>query len=239
MEKLCKKSNEVVKYQQKLDKLNFVLKQINQIETIRTQNEKNRYFEVNKRLKIKPSKQVAIEVELKNKSMSIENNDSYYLFVCVKFENSNSYYWTNKCERLWSSLNKVDSKHLIRIDATEAILNRLFLPAKLKVYLVYDVDGFLSDVENSRPFWNEFSVCLHESDFELDDFFSSDAKSDSTCLEASCDVLWHLIAGFRSKFRPDLNRLEDIWTGLSISGISMESNTNGKTNYFLLNLYNV
>lgn len=217
--KLCQTSNEIVKCQQRLDKLNFCLKKLNQLQSIRLGQDQ---FPMRKHLRYNENR-VLIEIELTNKSLIVDNSDSYYLYTCVRFD---SEYWTNKCEKLkpWE-LNK---KHVIRLDITENI-NRQLYPDLVKVYLVYDVMSFLkSSINDCRKneheinSLNEFSVCLCQAEFRLDEFFEIDVKPDLIG-QRSCEILWHIFTEYYRKFRPDFDRLEKIWTCMSFDGLPIKS----------------
>lgn len=235
MVRLCEKSNEIVKHQRKLDKLNFVLKQLNQIQSIRmnTSNAAD-LFEIHKCIRRgQSSLVVGVEIELVNKSMRIEN-DSHYLLVCVRFEKlgtNQSSYWKYKFEKLRAN------SHKVFMDSSGE-LNRQYYPGLVKLYLVYDVRSFLAqsdemDVENL----SEFSMCLYECEFKIDEFFGADNLNENRIEPNMSQILWNVFGEYYKKYNFS-ERLDEMWKSLSIQGlIGTENLFSGKTINLLDGLY--
>lgn len=255
--KLCHKSNQIVATQRRLDILNFALKQLNQLQSIRIQRQHSpdnsldsHFYEIKKFIrKSSINSNSSIEIEFTNKAIQIDQ-DCFYLFTCVQFEklaNSKSFFWINKCESFKTNL-KPNQKHLTHIEFPNVVLNRLCYPTSVSVYLIYDVNAFFGKQSNfefdkekinlTSEHLNEFSVCLYQSKFNFEDYFTLsgiEQTSISQDFGHNTDVLFYLLWNYYKRFKTNFNQLENIWTSLSVKGVRIEKllNLNSKMHSIL------
>jgi hypothetical protein len=227
LNKICVMSNKIVKSQKQLDKLNLALKQFNYLQQIKMADSNMIYFEVEKKF----TKSLCLEIKLTNKLASLEDNlnhSSYFLYTLIQMSGltskSKSLNWISKSDNL--AALKSNMSQLIRFDLSNEILNSHQLPSRIAIYLIYDVNNFLSDSSNLDCFkneenLNEFSTCLHNYSFNLSDYFENgNLIIDSSKLnkQFSFSIAFSLIVNSLNKLNYN-DRLESIWNGLCLDNL--------------------
>ena len=245
LNKLCLISNQIVKTQLKLDKLNLALKQLNILQTIRlnTNNfvaEKS-FFAVEKQF-ISGSAQLEITITNKNAHLDDNFNGSYLVMCSVQLNKAlfqhESLYWLSKCEQFVAI--KPNTKHIVKFDLLEHVRNKFF-PLRVNIYLVFDTRNYLdcSAKSDNKLYSNlneqflfesnkmcdnyslsEFSVCIHQSKFNLNDLFNENGEiSNRMCDINEFSMQFNLLMNCNQRLNANKN-LEGLWTRLSMDGIA-------------------
>ena len=192
-QKLCLLSNQIVKTQLKLDKLNIVLKQLSILQTIRfniSSSAEKSFFLIEKTFN-----EASFEVTIKNKNIQLDDNfnRSYLILTSIQLNkpiNTNQvFYFLSKCD--FFDAIKPNTKHTINFKLSEILKNRYF-PYKISIYLIFDVRNYLDLVQTSENqlylslneqylfeidkkhdnYLSEFAVCIYDSKLDVMDFFS-------------------------------------------------------------------
>lgn len=229
LNKICTMSNKIVKSQMKLDKLNLALKQFNYLQQMKLNDSNLIFFEVEKRF----TKSFCLEIKLTNKLVSLEDNlnhSSYFLYTLIhmtgltsKNQSSN---WISKSDNLTAL--KSNTNQIITFDLSNEIINCHQLPSKIAIYLVYDVNNFLSNSSNfnidcfkNEENLNEFSICIANNSFGLVDYFENGnliTDSSKSNKQYCSSIAFNLMLNSINKLNYD-DKFESIWTGLCLENV--------------------
>ena len=239
LDKLCQVSNQIVKTQLKLDKLNLALKQLNILQTIRLSNAKNVYFQVEKNF----IKNVSLEIAITNRTAQLDNDfkRSYLIISSIQLNkalfHTESFYWLSKCEQFCAI--KPNSKHVVDFDLVEAMKNKFF-PFQINIYLIFDTQSYLDFSANtpnlnekflfesnkrSENFLKEFSVCIYQSKFSLSDYFVNSSENLQVSSEAleihEFSMEFNLLMNCNKQLNASKN-LDSLWARIGIQSISQD-----------------
>ncbi|CAF0710759.1 unnamed protein product [Brachionus calyciflorus] len=228
--KLTVKSNEIVSYQVKIDKLNLTLKQLNILQNIRFNTNENNYFEIKK----KKNTDGRLNLKILNKNAFLEDNtDCYYLLSCLRFERfdsdlSNSFLWTSYLEPFRAC--KINMEQYLNFNFSRFSSSNMY-PSRIKLYLIFDIVNFLNRNKSLNQNWNfddyfqyentigEFSVPIYEDEFKLMDFMVSlISLKDSFKVKSSPSILLNILTN-KKEMSERLNKLGKIWKSISVEGL--------------------
>ena len=180
--KLCLISNQIVKTQLKLDKLNLTLKQLNILQAIRlNQNNSETFFTMEKNFT-----HAMFSVTVKNLNAHLDGSFLILTSIQLKKPHIFPFIWLNKCEHF--NAIKPNLKHVVDFKLSKLLKNNYF-PFYLTIHLIFDTKNNVDFTETENKITNlneqymfemdkrydnslsEFSVCIYRTEFNLSDFF--------------------------------------------------------------------